>query len=48
MAVSSYRRNLLAVMREREVARVGAEMIENKGLSFRTATDGETISGNFT
>ena len=48
MAVSSYRRNLLAAMREREVARVGAEMVENKGLSFRTATNGEIISGKFT
>lgn len=48
MAVSSYRRNLLAAMRECEVARVGAEMVENKGQSFQTATDGETISGKFT
>ena len=35
-------------MREREVARVGAEMAESKGLPFRAATDGETVSGKFT
>ncbi|MBY8917979.1 DUF3363 domain-containing protein [Nitratireductor sp. L1-7-SE] len=43
-----YRRSLLATLREREVARVGAEMAEGKALLFRTATDGETISGKFT
>lgn len=43
-----YRRNLLATLREREVARVGAEMAESKGLPFRAAADGENISGKFT
>ncbi|MCO8030750.1 DUF3363 domain-containing protein [Brevundimonas diminuta] len=43
-----YRRSLLATLREREVARVGAEMAESKGLPFRTATDGENVSGKFT
>lgn len=43
-----YRRNLLATLREREVARVGAEMTESKGLPFRAATDGESVSGRFT
>jgi hypothetical protein len=43
-----YRRNLLATLREREVARVGAEMAESKGLPFRAATDGENVSGKFT
>lgn len=43
-----YRRNLLANLREREVARVGAEMAEGKGLPFRAAADGENISGKFT
>jgi type IV secretory pathway VirD2 relaxase len=43
-----YRRNLLATLREREVARVGAEMAEGKGLPFRAAADGENISGKFT
>jgi hypothetical protein len=43
-----YRRSLLATLREREVARVGAEMAESKGLSFRAATDGENVSGKFT
>jgi len=42
---------LLAVggaLREREVARVGAEMAEGKALPFRAATDGENVSGKFT
>lgn len=43
-----YRRNLLATLREREIARTGAEMAMSKGLSFRAATDGETVSGKFT
>ncbi|RWR31866.1 DUF3363 domain-containing protein [Sinirhodobacter populi] len=43
-----YRRNLLATLREREVARVGAEMAEAKALPFRAAADGETVSGKFT
>ncbi len=43
-----YRRNLLATLREREVARVGVEMAESKGLPFRAPTDGENVSGNFT
>ena len=43
-----YRRNLLANLRKREVARVGAEMAESKGLPFRAAADGENVSGKFT
>ena len=43
-----YRSSLLATLREREVARVGGEMAESKGLPFRAATDGENISGKFT
>ena len=43
-----YRRNLLATLREREVARAGAEMATGKALVFRAATDGETVSGKFT
>ncbi|SFO44966.1 Protein of unknown function [Roseovarius lutimaris] len=43
-----YRRSLLATLREREVARVGAEMAGSKGLPFRAATDGENVSGKFT
>jgi hypothetical protein len=35
-------------LREREVARVGAEIAERKGLPFRAATDGENVSGKFT
>lgn len=35
-------------MREREIARVGAEMAANKALLFRAATDGETVNGKFT
>ncbi|MFK0209492.1 DUF3363 domain-containing protein [Agrobacterium sp. NPDC090283] len=44
----AYRRKLLATLREREVARVGAEMAATKGLPFRAAADGETVSGKFT
>lgn len=44
----AYRRNLLATLREREVGRVGAEMAASKGLPFRAATDGETVTGKFT
>ncbi len=43
-----YRRNLLATLREREVARVGAEMAESKALPFRAAADGESVNGKFT
>ena len=44
----AYRRNLLATLREREVARVGEEIAATTGLPFRAATDGETVSGKFT
>lgn len=44
----AYRRNLLATLREREVARVGGELAATKGLPFRTAMDGETVTGKFT
>jgi type IV secretory pathway VirD2 relaxase len=43
-----YRRNLLATLREREVASLGAEMAANKALPFRAVTDGENVSGKFT
>ncbi|PRD40533.1 hypothetical protein C5748_26390 [Phyllobacterium phragmitis] len=43
-----YRRNLLATLREREVAGVGAQMATSRALPFRAATDGETVSGKFT
>lgn len=43
-----YRRNLLANLREREVTRVGTEMTGSKGLPFRSAKAGETVSGKFT
>lgn len=43
-----YRRNLLATLREREVARVGAEMAGNRGLPFRAAAEAESVSGKFT
>ncbi|NTG25912.1 relaxase/mobilization nuclease and DUF3363 domain-containing protein [Agrobacterium rhizogenes] len=44
----AYRRNLLDTLREREVARVGGELAATKGLPFRAAADGETVSGKFT
>ena len=43
-----YRRNLIATLQEREVARTGADMAEKKALPFRAAADGETVSGTFT
>ncbi len=43
-----YRRNLLAALRERDVARAGAEMAASKAVSFRAAADGETVNGKFT
>lgn len=43
-----YRRNLLATLREREVARAGSEMAASKAMPFRAAGDGETVSGKFT
>ena len=43
-----YRRNLLATLREREVARAGAELAASKPVPFRTARDGEIVSGTFT
>jgi len=44
----AYRRNLLATLREREVARIGGELAASKGLPFRAAADGETVTGKFT
>ncbi|MDJ0447385.1 DUF3363 domain-containing protein [Methylocystis sp. JR02] len=44
----AYRRNLIAVLQEREVTRVGEEMAAKKALPFRAAVDGETVSGAFT
>ena len=43
-----YRRSLLTTLRERDVARAGAEMAEGKVLPFRAARDGESVSGMFT
>lgn len=43
-----YRRNLLATLRDRELARVGASLAERKGLAFRSAVDGARVSGTFT
>ncbi|ARW10895.1 Dihydropteroate synthase [Acetobacter ascendens] len=44
----SYRRNLLATLQEREVARAGAKLAATKSVPFRIAADGETVSGMFT
>lgn len=43
----TYRRNLLATLREREIARVGGERAAKKGVPFRTASDGEAVTGKF-
>ena len=45
---TAYRRNLLAALREREIARAGGELAAAKSLPFRAAADGETVSGKFT
>jgi type IV secretory pathway VirD2 relaxase len=44
----AYRRNMIATLQEREVARAGAEMAAKKGTPFRTAIDGETVTGTLT
>lgn len=44
----AYRRNLIATLQEREVARAGEGLAANKSLPFRAAADGETVSGKFT
>jgi hypothetical protein len=44
----AYRRNLIATLRDREVARAGEELAAEKALPFRMATDGETVTGAFT
>src|SRR5690606_21110320 len=44
----TYRRNLLATLGGREIARTGADMATAKALPFRAAADGETVSGKFT
>jgi len=44
----AYRRNLIATLQEREIARVGEEVAAKKALPFRAAADGETVSGTFT
>ncbi|BCH24963.1 hypothetical protein MesoLjLb_47480 [Mesorhizobium sp. L-8-3] len=35
-------------LRAREIERIGGELAASKGLPFRAATDGETVSGKFT
>ena len=45
---TAYRRNLIATLQEREVARAGDELAIKKTLPFRAAADGETVSGTFT
>ncbi|SCM70118.1 conserved hypothetical protein [uncultured Pleomorphomonas sp.] len=44
----AYRRNLIAALQEREVARAGEELAAKKSLPFRAAPDGETVTGTFT
>jgi len=44
----AYRRNLIATLQEREVARAGEEVAAKKSLPFRAAADGETVTGTFT
>ena len=42
-----YRRDLLATLEGREVARVGAEIATTRDMSFRLAMRGEPISGTY-
>ncbi|WP_316859122.1 DUF3363 domain-containing protein [uncultured Cohaesibacter sp.] len=42
-----YRRNLLSVLQDREVGRVGAELSASSGLPFRPTRDGENVKGTF-
>lgn len=44
----AYRRNLIATLQEREVARAGEDLAAQKSLPFRAAADGETVTGTFT
>ncbi|MEH3117258.1 MAG: DUF3363 domain-containing protein [Methylorubrum populi] len=44
----TYRRNLIAVLQEREVAGTGATLAARKAMPFRAVADGETVSGTFT
>ena len=44
----AYRRNLIATLQEREVARAGEELAAKKSLPFRVAADRETVTGTFT
>jgi hypothetical protein len=43
----TYRRNLIATLQVREVARAGAELAETRPMPFRAAVDGESVSGMF-
>ncbi len=43
----SYRRNLLATLQQREVARAGAELATGLAKAFRATGDGETVQGTF-
>jgi hypothetical protein len=44
----AYRRNLIATLQEREVARTGAALAQERAKPFQTAADGETVAGTFT
>lgn len=44
----AYRRNLIATLQEREVARTGVALAEERAKPFRAAADGETVAGTFT
>ncbi|HLN24789.1 MAG TPA: DUF3363 domain-containing protein [Patescibacteria group bacterium] len=42
-----YRRNLLATLEQRDVARAGAELAASQAVPFRAAGEGETAQGTF-
>jgi len=43
----SYRRNLLALLEQREVSRAGAELGSSRPVPFRPPADGEKVQGTF-
>lgn len=42
-----YRRNLLATLEQRDIARAGAELAVSQAVPFRAAGEGETVQGTF-
>jgi len=45
---TTYPRNLIATLQDREIVRAGEELAVKKALPFRAAADSETVTGKFT